>query len=86
MHEKFKSSDSGLAFLLLLRDLLVVVHGPQESAGHGLKHTKVRAVLCYRVSPSHGLGAPGKGKQKISKIHLVNCAVALEEKPPNPLQ
>lgn len=86
MHEKFKSSGSGLTFLLLWRDLLVVVHGPQESAGYGLENTKVRAVLCYRASPSDGLGASGMGKHKGSKIYLVNCAVALEEKAPNPLQ
>lgn len=82
MHEKLKSSGSGLTFLLLRRELLLVVRGPQESAGHGLENTKVRAILCYRASPSDGLGVSGKGEQKSSKIHLVNCAVALEEKPP----
>ena len=86
MHEKFKSSGRRLTFLLLLRDFLVaVVHGLQESTRHGLENTKVRAVLCYRASPSDGRGASAKGKQKSSKIHIVNCAVALEEKPANPL-
>lgn len=32
----------------------------------------------------HGLGASGKGEQKSSKTHLVNCAVALEKKVPQP--
>lgn len=86
MHEKFKSCGSGLTFLLLLRDLLVVFHGPQECVGHGLENRELRTVLCYRASPSDGLGASGKGKQKSSKIYLVNSAVALRRSPPNPLQ
>lgn len=85
--KKCKFSGSGFTFQLLLRDLLVVaVHGLQESASHGLENTKVRGCSVLQASPSDGFGALGKGRQKCSKIHLRNCAVALDEKPPNPHQ